>query len=98
MIGKSEVELREDRVLGVGRELRAREVHLLADLLQRLVHVHAVVELGGDARVALDGGGGQLLDVRDLVELLLDDARDQRLHVVRRDARVDGADVDHRDQ
>src|SRR5690606_2988474 len=92
-----DVELLEDGLLRVRRQVWTREVHLFPDLLERLLHVHVDLELGDDVRVALDGRGGQLLDVRDGVEVLLDDARDQRLDVLRRHARIDRGDRDDRD-
>src|SRR5690606_13510049 len=92
-----DVELLDDGLLGVRRQVGTGEVDLFPDLLERLLHVHVDLELGDDVRVALDGRGGQLLDVRDGVEVLLDDARDQGLDVLRSHARIDRGDRDDRD-
>ncbi len=92
------VELHDRRLLGRLRELGLRDVHFLPHELQGLRHVHSGLELGRDAGVAFHRLRGEGLDVGDLVELLLERSGDERLDVLRRDARIDRGHGHERDR
>ena len=89
-----EVELAQDRLLGVGREFGLREVDPVAHLLQREIEVDAGDELDVHHRDALGRRRGDLLDPFETLELALELVGELALDVGGRGARPERVDED----
>ncbi len=86
----AEVDLRDDRVEDVVGKLRAGRVDLVAHAAQRVVDVDPDVELHADGGEPLLGGGGDLLDVLERLEIALQRLGDESFDIGRRRRRCTG--------
>ena len=89
-----EVELAQDRLLGVGRELGLGEVDPVAHLLQREVEIDAGDELDVHHRNALGRRRSDLLDPLEALELALELVGELALDVGGGGSRPEGVDED----
>ncbi len=89
-----EVELAQDRLFGVGRELGLGEVDPVAHLLQREVEVDAGDELDVHHRDALGRGRGDLFDSLEALELALELVGELAFDVGGRGSRPERVDED----
>ncbi len=89
-----EIELAQDRFLGVGRELGLGEIDPVAHLLQREVEVDAGNELDVHHRDALGRRRGDLLDSLEPLELAFELVGELALDVGGRGSRPEGVDED----
>ncbi len=89
-----EIELAQDRFLGVGRELGLGEIDPVAHLLQREVEVDAGDELDVDHRDALGRRRGDLFDPLEPLQLAFELVGELALDVGGRGSRPQGVDED----
>ena len=88
---------RDDRLVGVGRQIRADTRHRVADVVERGREIRAEAELDARRRRAFVDGRGHLLDAGDRRDGVLDLARDLAFHLRRRDAGIRDGDDDGRE-
>ena len=91
-----DVDLDQDRVLGIARQVHLGLVDLVADLLVGVVHVHIGLELDRDDGDGLRAGGRKLLDVLEVLQLALEHIGDQLLEVGGSHPEVEGLHQDDR--
>ncbi len=93
----AEVELDDQRIRGVGREIVLVEADLVADVLGGEIEVRPPLEFGHDGGDALRGDRGDLLDAVDRADDLLQGLGDGRFDVLRGGPRIRRDDGDGRE-